>query len=102
MTQFHVYRNARPSRSVIPFLLDVQSDVLILNTRVVTPLVLAARFEGRMTRLHPSFTLEGVDVVMSTADLAAVPQRDLQDMVADLTYARHDILAAINFLLTGY
>ncbi|CAA6816935.1 MAG: Unknown protein [uncultured Thiotrichaceae bacterium] len=40
MAQFDVYRNNNPaSQEHIPYLLDVQSDLLdVLNTRVIVPL----------------------------------------------------------------
>lgn len=43
MPQFDVYRNRNPrSRRSIPYLLDVQSDLLTaLSTRVVVPLIKA-------------------------------------------------------------
>lgn len=86
----------------MPYLLDVQTDLLPLQTRVVVPLVAATRFRGRMPRLHPAWRLEGREVVMSTADLAAIPARDLSEVVVDLTPARDEILAALDFLITGY
>lgn len=102
MAQFQVYRNRRPSAMDVPYLLDVQTDLLPLLTRVVVPLVASERFVGRMTRLHPGWRIEEREVVMSSADLAAIPTRDLGEAVADLTSARDDILAALDFLLTGY
>lgn len=102
MAQFRVYRNPRPSADQVPYLLDVQTDLLPLATRVVVPLVASESFRGRMTRLHPVWSLEGREVVMSTADLASVPKRDLREPVADLTPARDEVLGALYLLLTGY
>ena len=48
MAQFSVHRNKNPrTRAEIPFLLDVQSDLLDhLDTRVVAPLAKARSFGG--------------------------------------------------------
>lgn len=102
MSQFQVYRNPRPSRDRVPYLLDVQSDVVSIDSRLVVPLVLQRAFGTRLPRLNPTFKIGGAAVVMSTADLAGVPARDLRDYVADFTGKRGEIIAAIDFLLTGF
>ncbi|WP_028081116.1 CcdB family protein [Solimonas soli] len=102
MAQFRAYRNHRRSRDRVPYLLDVQSDLFDLGTRLIAPLVLERHFTGRMARLHPVLTVEQCRVVMSAADLVALPVHDLRDEVADLSAARQDILAAVDFLISGY
>jgi toxin CcdB len=102
MAQFSVYRNPRPSRADVPYLLDVQSDLLDLGTRLVIPLVATEKFRGRLSRLHPSFVVEGQSVIASTADMASVSEHDLREVVTRLTPSRHEILDAIDFLFTGY
>ncbi len=102
MPQFHAYRNPRQSRDRVPYLLDVQSDLLDLETRVIVPLVDDTFFAGRITRLHPAFRIEARTVIASTADMVSVSRRDLREQVADLSAARDELLAAIDFLLTGY
>lgn len=102
MAQFQVYRNPRRGSEQVPYLLDVQSDVLNLATRWIVPLVLESEFGPRMTRIHPSFIIESRRVVMSTGDLAGVPLRDLRKVVLDLSHARREICAALDFMLNGY
>lgn len=102
MAQFSVYRNPRASRIEVPYLLDVQSDLLDLGTRLVIPLVAAEKFRGRLSRLHPAVVVEGHTVIASTADMASVSEQDLREPVTRLTPSRHEILDAIDFLLTGY
>lgn len=99
--QFTVYRNLRRSQQDVPYLLDVQSDLLDIGTRMVVPLVAAARFPDHLRRLNPSFTVEDQCVIASTADLAAVISSDLSEPVTSLSTAQHDIRAALEFLLTG-
>jgi toxin CcdB len=104
MAQFTVYRNAnRRTRDAIPYLLDVQSDLLAeLRTRVVIPLALSVHLnEQSMTTLTPPFDLEGQTLALLTPQLAGIPIRELGEPVADWT-AHHDrIVAALDFLLTG-
>ena len=57
MAQFDVCRNTNPASSRdIPYLLEVQSDLLdVLATRVVVPLVLATEMGKAAKTLNPKF-----------------------------------------------
>lgn len=99
----HVYRNpSKQTRARVPFLLVVQADLLsTLDSRAVVPLV-AQKYMGQpLSRLHPRFTVDNQTVVMATADIAAIPTRLLSELVADLTPHRAEILAALDYLITG-
>ncbi|MEW5790722.1 MAG: CcdB family protein [Pseudomonadota bacterium] len=103
MAQFDVYRNPNPATSaVVPYLLNVQSDLLDrLATRVVVPLVRAAELEHTAAQLNPRFEIEGQAVVMSTPELAGLPQRALGGRVLSLQHRRDEIIAALDLLFTG-
>ena len=103
MSQFDVYLNPNPdTRKTIPYLLDVQADLLdALTTRVVAPLVLAEKMELAARQLNPQFKIKGVSVVMSTAELAGITNRSLGDKVASLKNKRDEIIAALDLLFTG-
>lgn len=103
MAQFDVYLNPNAeTRKVIPYLLDVQSDLLdTLATRVVAPLVLADEMGLAAKHLNPQFKIKGVEVVMSTAELAGVSNHSLGDKVASLKSKRDEIIAALDLLFTG-
>ncbi|MEW6611637.1 MAG: CcdB family protein [Pseudomonadota bacterium] len=103
MAQFDVHRNPNPAtRAVVPYLLNVQSDLLDrLATRVVVPLVRAAELEQAAAQLNPCFEIEGQAVVMSTPELAGVPQRALGERVLSLQHRRDEITAALDLLFTG-
>jgi len=103
MTQCHVYRNpSRQTRARVPYLLDVQADLLnALATRVVAPLVRLKFLQTPLSRLHPRFEIEGQTLVMATAELAAVPAKLLAETVADLSAKRATIVAAVDCLLAG-
>jgi toxin CcdB len=102
MAQYKVYRNRRPSATKAPFLLDVQSDLVTTPSRVVIPLARKSYYRTLYSKLSLALTVDGIEVVASAAELAAVDERDLGEPVADLSGRRTEILAAIDFLLTGY
>lgn len=104
MAQFDVYENQNPATSPsIPYLLDVQVEFLdTLGTRVVVPLVSASVFGKAATRLNPQFIIDQSMVVMSTAELAGIPVRLLGKKVCSLKGQRDEIVAALDFLFTGF
>lgn len=81
MAQFDVYLNSNPAtRKSIPYLLDVQAELLdTLATRVIVPLILAEEMGLAAKHINPQFKIKGVAVVMSTSELADVPNRSLGD-----------------------
>ncbi|WP_029919857.1 CcdB family protein [Nevskia soli] len=104
MAQFRVYQNPRVAgRERIPFVLDVQSDVVeLLPTRLVIPLVRDRLFPSRrIPRLNPGFSIKGHSVVLSPAEMGAVAASALVDPLADLSAQRTDIIAALDLLFTG-
>ena len=103
MAQFDVYRNpSATTRKTVPFLLDLQSDLLSdLATRVVAPLYLTAAYGPAARHLNPILSVKGTKVVMSSTELATVPRRVLQDPVATLASARSEIVGALDFLFLG-
>lgn len=103
MAQFDVYENPNPvTCDTIPYLLDVQTDLLDeLATRVVIPLVLASELGGSAKNFCPQFKIKGVAVVMSTGELAGLPLRSLGRKVASLKTKRDEIIAALDLLFTG-
>jgi len=103
MAQFDVYRNLNPDTNrLIPYLLDVQADLLDrLATRAIVPLVMAAEMGKPAQHLNPQFEIEAFPVIMSTAELAGVPKRVLGEKVLSLRDKRDEIIGALDFLLTG-
>lgn len=103
MAQFDVYRNPnKASAQAVPFLVDVQSDFLSgFSTRVVVPLAPVQSVGKSAQRLHPQFQIDGVNMVMMTELLAAVPKAALGAAVTSLAQHRDEIVAALDFLITG-
>jgi toxin CcdB len=104
MAQFDVYENlSEETSNAIPYLIDLQSDLLDnLVTRVVAPLVKATSIGKPILHLNPRFEIEGVTVVMSTVELAGVPKSALGKRVDTLKEQRSEIIAALDFLITGF
>jgi toxin CcdB len=104
MAQFDVYRNPNPAtRSRIPFLLDVQVQLLdSLATRIVVPLCKADAIGGKPAEhLNPQFEVEGRKVFMLTQELAGIPRKALGDLAGNLAVERKQIIAALDFAFTG-
>jgi toxin CcdB len=104
MAQFAVHRNPnRATRSGIPLLLDIQSDLLEdLSTRVVIPLYKPSAIKsGIIERLTPRVEINGAPYIAVTSELAGIPRRSLGARVADLADRRYEIVAALDFLVTG-
>ncbi len=101
MAQFDAYRNSDDGNGDVPFLLDVQSDLLRdLATRVVVPLVRTSRFTP-MSRLNPRFMIGDEEVTMLTPQLAGMSRAEMGERVGSLDHHRSDIIAAIDLLITG-
>lgn len=101
MAQFDVYKNKNTrTKEDIPFLLDIQNDMLKeLSTRVVVPLVLNMK---PAKILNPTFEIEGLNVTMSTAELAGISMDNLGTYICSLEDKRDKIISAIDFMITGF
>lgn len=104
MAQFSVHRNRNPAtRARVPYLLDIQSNLLAdLETRVVVPLYAAAAMKGKaLTVLTPVLEVEGKKYVAMTLQLAGISRKELGPEVAECVAQRDTIIAALDFLFTG-
>ena len=105
MPQFTVYRNKNPrSKSTYPLLVDVQADLLeSLQTRVVVPLTrTAALTKNPLTHLTPAVAFDGENYMLMTPQLAGIARTELGAAVGSLASERQTIIAAMDFLLSGF
>lgn len=102
--QFDVYINSNQDTcGEIPFLLDVQAGILdTLSTRVVVPLILFSVIKKPIKYLNPVFQVKNRKIVMFTQELAGIPMSLLTEKVANIASNRQEIVAAMDFLLTGF
>lgn len=104
MPQFDVYKNPGSRfADEIPYVLALQSDLLdTLETVVVAPLWLKTAFSPPITRLTPEFTVQDRQVVLSMAELAALPSRSLKSRTMSLADQRDRIVGALDMLFFGF
>ena len=103
MAQFDVHRNPAASKTRVPFLLDVQADLLkVLATRLVIPLVKPAEL-GNLTIRHLHFEVEvqGHRLIALGSELAAIPTRALGTRVTNLAAHRNEIVRLMDVLISG-
>lgn len=104
MSQFSVYQNPnQKTKKTYPFLLDIQSSLLDdLVTTVVIPLALNSHVgTAAISKLNPIFDIDGVRYVALTQQLAGIERKNLGPKTHNLESYRSDIMAAIDFLISG-
>lgn len=104
MAQWDVYRNPIPSsRDEVPFLVDVQSDLLHgVPTRLVVPLAVPKRkMAGLPPRLVPEFELLGRRLQLVPQETGAVAKQMLSAPVATLRSEAHRIVDALDTVVSG-
>ncbi len=103
MAQFDIHRNTRPGAEDFPYLLDIQSDFLdLLGTRLVVPLMPLARYGTPIERLNPLFEIEGEAYAGVFTEMAGIPRTLLGEAVASAAERRHEIVAAVDFMIQGF
>ena len=104
MSQFDVYRNpSAASRKAYPYILDIQHSVIDeLSTRIVIPLGRLSDFRNeQMKTLSPIVEHDGEKLVLLTSQITSMPARRLTKPVGSLSSIRSDVIAAIDFAITG-
>jgi len=104
MAQFSVYKNEdRSSFKTYPYFLDVQSDLLDdLNSRMVIPLSPFSSVKGNNAKqLCPIVSIISEEYILLTHQLTSVPVSLLKQEITSLDSFRHEIISAIDFLITG-
>ncbi len=85
-----------------PYLLVLQSDLISgLHSTVVAPLASREQFSGAH-RLNPILPIEGHEFWLATHELFAVDRRVLRQPIANLSDHRNAIIAALDFVFTGF
>lgn len=100
MAQLDVYKNpgARTGKQA-PYLVEVQGRFVdALSTCVVIPLVCKEYFTGAAI-LNPVIVVNGVEYLLSTAEITAVRKSILGPPIASVQSQRPQIIAAIDRLL---
>jgi toxin CcdB len=103
VAQFDVHKNPAPSKARVPYVLDVQADLLkSLATRVVIPLVAPAEVGNQIIRhLHFEVEVNGRRFVALSSELAAIPVKALGARVGSVADRREEIVRALDVLISG-
>jgi toxin CcdB len=105
MARFDIYRNPGKNSAAIPYLLEVQSNVISgLATRVVIPLRALAGFAALdlPADLFPPLTIVGVDCFLDTPQLGAIPAKELKTKVSAAIDYQAQIQAALDRFFGAY
>jgi toxin CcdB len=97
MAQFDVHLNPEGL-----MLLDCQTDLLAIETRLVVPLIPRNQVVNLVRRLNPILTVNDVEYVMMTPTMSSVRASTLGRRVASLIEEQDAIKAAIDMLLSGF
>ncbi len=104
MAQFDVFANpSASSQERFPFLVDIQNDLLRgLSTRIVVPLAHPSVLGDKLLRgLTPEIRFNGQGLILMTPELSSIHKRHLGDLKGSLVDYRAQIIAAMDFALTG-
>lgn len=104
MAQFKAYENLnRASKKIYPYLLDVQSDLLDeLRTTIVMPLCPTnPGSKTAITKLCPILEIDGLQFIALSQQIAGVDKKILGDEACDLSHYRAEIIAALDFMISG-
>ena len=102
--QFDVFDNPSPRmRDVYPYVVDVQSDLLsALATRMVVPLaVTALSAKDLPRRLCPVITVNNTPLMLVPFEAAPLDKRLLRTEVTSVRDRSHEIIAAMDSVLSG-
>ncbi len=104
MAQFDVYPNpSKATRNFFPYLLDVQSPAIDeIATRIVIPLGRLSYFKNEsMTKLTPVVEHGDESLVILTPQISSMQKNLLKEPIGTLEHFRAEILASLDFALTG-
>lgn len=104
MLQFDVYANpSKTTRHAYPFIVDIQSDVVSeIATRIVIPLGRKADFKyEELKKLTLTITYKGEELLLLVPQIASMPAKTLKNPIGSLSHLREEIVAALDFAITG-
>ena len=98
MARFDVFRLTTGDLAI-----DCQSDFLDnLATRLTVPLMVPDRVAAPVSGLHPTFEIEGVEMVMATHLAGAIPVRVMQAKIGSLADQQYVVQRALDTLTGSY
>ena len=104
MAQFDVYRNtSAKTKAAFPYIVDIQQTLLDdIATRIVIPLGKMERLQYEyLKNLTPEIKFNNERLLLLTPQIAAMPKKLLKDPIGSLAHFRAEIIAALDFAITG-
>jgi len=104
MSQFDLYVNPdKQTQRTYPYFVDIQNDLLdSLNSRLVIPLTPVSRADKTYPdNLCPVISIAGKPYALLTQQMAAIAGALLKKKAGSLADYRTQIIAAVDFLITG-
>ena len=102
MARFDIYANPGKNQKSIPFLIDVQSNVISgLASRIVIPLRASSYF-NLPADLFPLIDVNGTSCVLDTPQLGAIPLRELKSKVGSAKSQQAEIQLALDRAFGAY
>jgi len=104
MSQFDVYINpSKKSREAYPYIIDIQNALISdIATRIVIPLGKLSHFRNeQMNGLTPLIEYENTQYILLTPQIASMPLKLLKNPVGSISSLRDQIIAAVDFAITG-
>jgi toxin CcdB len=104
MAQFDVYINpSKKSREAYPYIIDIQNALISdIATRIVIPLGKLSHFRNKkMDGLTPAVEYENEQFILLTPQISSMPANLLKNPVGSVESLRDEIIAAIDFAITG-
>lgn len=104
MSNFTLHKNIAESKKYYPFLIDVQNQIFSdLTARLVIPVALLSDFQNTQIKtLNPVIIHQGKHYIVLTQQMASITTKALGESVQEIMEKRNEILAAIDFLITGF
>lgn len=102
--QYDVYPNPSPRmRDAYPFVVDIQSDLLkALATRMVVPLAVTALPTSSVPRrLCPVLVVQRQRLMLVPFEAAPLDKRHLKGKVCSVREQAHDVVAAMDAVMSG-
>ena len=102
-SQFDLIRNVTGYREqAIPYFVIVQSDLVYdIKTKVAIPLHRPSTYRP-VPRLNPVFDVEGNHFTLMTQEIVGLEPGMVGPVAGNLLAHRDDIIAAIDFLISGF
>ena len=92
MSQFDVFKNAGKTKSIVPFLLDVQSDFVstVIGTRLVVPVYNAKEIQNPVEMIHIPITVSDKKLIAMFDEVSVIGVKSLGDRVSNLSRSYED------------